>query len=76
MTNFGTLLKNLDPDLRKIVRMIERIRRKLIKRKCSKLYLNKCNEKNVQPKHFRIYIYIYMKPSYNCPYMPCQVSLS
>ena len=52
--NFGTLLKNLDPDLRKIVRMIERIRRKLIKRKCSKLYLNKCKEKNVQPKHFRI----------------------
>ena len=53
MTNFGTLLKNLDPDLRKIVRMIERIRRKLIKRKCSKLYLNKCNEKKY------IYIYIY-----------------
>ena len=55
--NFGTLLNNLDPDLRKIVRMIERIRRKLIKRKCSKLYLNKCNEINVPPKHFRIYIY-------------------
>ena len=41
--NFWTLLNNLDPDLRKILRIIERIRRKFIKRKCSKLYLNKCN---------------------------------
>ena len=45
--NFVMLLNNLDPDLGKIVRIIERIRRNLIKRKCSKLYLNKC------------YIYIY-----------------
>ena len=45
--NFGTLLNNLDPDLRKIVRRIEMIRRKLMKRKCSKFYLNKCNDINI-----------------------------
>ena len=39
---FGKLLNKFNPDLRKIVRRIEIIRRKLIKRKCSKFYLNKC----------------------------------
>ena len=58
--NFGTLFNKLDPDLRKIVRRIEMTRRKFIKRKCSKFYLNKYNDKNMQPKHLRnIHMYLY-----------------
>ena len=53
------LLNELDSNLRKIVRRIKRMIRKLIKRKCSKFYLNKCNDKKVQPKHFKIYIQIF-----------------
>ena len=45
--NSVILFNKLEPDLRKIVRRIEMIRRKLMKRKCSKFYLNKCNDINI-----------------------------
>ena len=57
--SFGKLLYKINPETRKIIRKLETTKKKIVKRQWSNIFIKKCLDVKVQPKHYNIYIYIY-----------------
>ena len=57
--SFGKLLYKINPETRKIIRKLETTKKKIVKRQWSNIFIKKCLDVKVQPKHYNIYIYIH-----------------
>ena len=58
--NFGSLLFQLPPEERKVIRKIENISKKLINANFAVIFNEICSRENLLPTFTNIYIYIYI----------------
>ena len=52
--SFGKLLYKINPETRKIIRKLETTKKKIVKRQWSNIFIKKCLDVKVQPKHYNI----------------------